>query len=76
MANACRVRYLAFRMEQGSIGQVKRLTPFHCQRHPSERRAYEVLAILTAPAMDRQVEESIQIQSHHVIVFMYRIMLQ
>ena len=47
MANACRVKHLAYRTEQAYVGWVKRFILFHNKRHPSEMGASEVRAFLT-----------------------------
>jgi len=41
VANACRVKHLAYRTEQAYVGWVKRFILFHNKRHPSEMGAGE-----------------------------------
>lgn len=55
VANACRVRHLAYRTEQAYVGWVKRFILFHNKRHPSEMGASEVRAFLTHLAVNRRV---------------------
>lgn len=72
VANACRVKHLAYRTEQAYVGWVKRFILFHHKRHPSEMGAGEVRAFLTHLACNRRVAASTQNQALNAIVFMYR----
>ena len=72
MANACRVKHLAYRTEQAYVGWVKRFILFHVKRHPSEMGASEVRAFLTRLARNRGVAASTQNQALNAIVFMCR----
>ncbi len=76
VANACRVKHLAYRTEQAYVGWVKRFILFHNKRHPSEMGANEVRAFLTQLAVNRRVAASTQNQALNAIVFMYREVLQ
>ena len=42
VANACRMKHLAYRTEQAFVGWVKRFILFHNKRHPTEMGATEV----------------------------------
>ena len=76
VANACRVKRLAYRTEQAYVGWVKRFILFHNKRHPSEMGANEVRAFLTHLARNRRVAASTQNQALNAIVFMYREVLR
>ena len=72
MANACRVKHLAYRTEQSYVAWVKRFILFHNKRHPREMGPTEVRAFLTHLAVNRRVSASTQNQALNAIVFMYR----
>ena len=72
VANACRVKHLAYRTEQSYVAWVKRFILFHNKRHPMEMGATEVRAFLTHLAVNRRVSASTQNQALNAIVFMYR----
>jgi len=72
VANACRVRHLAYRTEQSYVAWVKRFILFHHKRHPKDMGAAEVRAFLTHLAVNRDVSASTQNQALNAIVFMYR----
>ena len=72
MANACRVKHLAYRTEQSYVSWVKRFILFHNKRHPQEMGPLEVRSFLTHLAVNRRVSASTQNQALNAIVFMYR----
>lgn len=72
VANACRVKHLAYRTEQSYVSWVKRFILFHHKRHPQEMGPAEVRAFLTHLAVNRSVSASTQNQALNAIVFMYR----
>jgi integron integrase len=72
VANACRVKHLAYRTEQSYVSWVKRFILFHGKRHPQEMGPVEVRAFLTHLAVNRTVSASTQNQALNAIVFMYR----
>jgi len=72
VANACRVKHLAYRTEQSYVSWVKRFILFHNKRHPQEMGPAEVRAFLTHLAVNRTVSASTQNQALNAIVFMYR----
>ena len=72
LANACRVKQLAYRTEQSYVAWVKRFIIFHNKRHPRETGPSEVRAFLTHLARNRGVAASTQNQALNAIVFMYR----
>lgn len=76
VANACRVKQLAYRTEQSYVAWVKRFILFHNKRHPREMGAPEVHAFLTHLAVNRRVAASTQNQALNAIVFMYREVLR
>lgn len=63
VADACRVKHVAYRTEQAYVGWVKRFILFHNKRHPSEMGASEVRAFLTHLACNRRVAASTQNQA-------------
>lgn len=72
VANACRVKHLAYRTEQSYVSWVKRFVLFHNKRHPRDMGPVEVRAFLTHLAVNRRVSASTQNQALNAIVFMYR----
>jgi hypothetical protein len=72
VANACRVKHLAYRTEQSYVSWVKRIILFHGKRHPQEMGPIEVRAFLTHLAVNRTVSASTQNQALNAIAFMYR----
>jgi site-specific recombinase XerD len=72
VANACRVRRLAYRTEQSYVAWVRRFILFHNKRHPKEMGAAEVRAFLTHLAVKRDVAASTQNQALNALVFMFR----
>jgi hypothetical protein len=76
VANACRVKHLAYRTEQSYVAWVKRFILFHNKRHPREMGSQEVRAFLTHLARNRGVSASTQNQALNAIVFMYREVVQ
>jgi len=72
VANACRVKHLAYRTEQSYVSWVKRFILFHNKRHPRDTGPVEVRAFLTHLAVNRRVSASTQNQALNAIVFMYR----
>ena len=72
VANACRVRHLAYSTEQSYVSCVKRFILFHNKRHPRDMGPTEVRAFLTHLAVNRKVSASTQNQALNAIVFMYR----
>ena len=72
VANACRVKHLAYRTEQSYVSWVKRFILFHNKRHPRDMGPVEVRAFLTHLAVNRRVSASTQNQALNAIVFMYR----
>ena len=72
VANACRLRHLAYSTEQSYVSWVKRFILFHNQRHPKDMGPTEVRAFLTHLAVNRRVSASTQNQALNAIVFMYR----
>ena len=72
VANACRVKHLAYRTEQSYVAWVKRFILFHNKRHPKDMGALEVRAFLTHLAVNRKVSASTQNQALNAIVFMFR----
>lgn len=76
VANACRLKHLAYRTEQSYVGWVKRFILFHNKRHPRDMGANEVRVFLTHLARNRGVSSSTQNQALNAIVFMYREVLR
>ena len=76
VADACRVKHLAYRTEQSYVAWVKRFILFHKKRHPREMGAPEVRAFLPHLARNRRVAASTQNQALNAIVFMYREVLR
>jgi integron integrase len=76
VANACRVKHLAYRTEQSYVAWAKRYILFHNKRHPREMGPSEVRAFLTHLAVNRRVAASTQNQALNAIVFMYREVLR
>ncbi len=71
VANACRVKHLAYRTEQSYVSWAKRFILFHNKRHPREMGPVEVRAFLTQLAVSRTVSASTQNQALNAIVFRY-----
>jgi len=76
VANACRVKHLAYRTEQSYVAWVKRFILFHDKRHPQGMGPPEVRAFLTHLARNRRVAASTQNQALNALVFMYREVLR
>src|SRR3989304_5164686 len=76
VANACRVKRLAYRTEQSYVAWVRRFILFHNKRHPKDMGASEVRKFLTHLAVNRRVAASTQNQALNAIVFMYREVLR
>ena len=72
VAQACRLKHLAYRTEQSYVAWVKRFILFHNKRHPKEMGPTEVRAFLTHLAVNRRVSASTQNQALNAIAFMYR----
>jgi hypothetical protein len=51
VANACRVKHLAYRTEQSYVAWVKRFILFHNKQHPKDMGTVEIRAFLTPGAM-------------------------
>ncbi|MFM7164030.1 MAG: site-specific integrase, partial [Planctomycetaceae bacterium] len=62
VANACRVKHLAYRTEQSYVSWVKRFILFHNERLPRDMGPVEVRAFLTHLAVNRRVSASTQNQ--------------
>ena len=69
VANACRVKHLAYRTEQSYVSWVKRFILFHHKRHPQEMGPTEVRAFLTHLAVNRRVAASTQNQALNGVEF-------
>lgn len=76
VANACRVKHLAYRTEQSYVAWVKRFILFHNKRHPKDMGPVEIRAFLTHLACNRNVSASTQNQAMNAILFMYREVLR
>ena len=76
VANACRVKHLAYRTEQSYVAWIRRFILFHNKRHPRDMGATEVRKFLTHLAVHRGLAASTQNQALNAIVFMYREVLR
>jgi Phage integrase, N-terminal SAM-like domain len=72
VAQACRLKRIAYRTEQSYVAWVKRFLLCHNKRHPREMGPTEVRAFLTHLAVNRRVSALTQNQALNAIVFIYR----
>jgi len=72
VADACRVKHLAYRSEQSYVSWVKRFILFHQKRHPRDKGPIKVCAFLTHLAVNYRVAAFTQKQALNAFVFMYR----
>jgi len=67
VANACRVKRLAYRTEQSCVAWLRRFILLHNKRHPKNMGATEVRKFLTHLAVNRHVAASTQNQALNAI---------
>jgi integron integrase len=69
---AIRAAHYSRRTEDAYVGWIRRYILFHRKRHPVEMGAPEVVAFLTALAVERRVSASTQNQALAALLFLYR----
>ena len=72
MREVLRLTHLSFRTEEASLGWLRRVLLFHDKRHPKERGAQEIRAVLTHLAVHGTVAASTQHSALNAVLLLSR----
>ena len=75
MRHAARLRHMSRRTENTYVAWARRYILFHDKKHPAEMGSAEVVAFLSALAVQRGVGAVTQNQARSALLFLYRVVL-